>query len=190
MDIEKALDSLDHNFLIFTLEKYSFSKSFILWVKILLRDQESCVINGGTTTKYFLLGRGAHQGDPISAFLFISFILMKSKPEIEGMTTFDWNYLYSAYADDTIFLLKDIISVKHMVDIFLFFSYFSGLKPNLTKPKIADIGVLKGVQVAVCGIRCIYLNIDKLKIIGTHFSYNEKLRVEKNFYKIVTDMQL
>ena len=56
MDIEKALDSLDHNFLIFTLEKYSFSKSFILWVKILLRDQESCVINGGTTTKYFSLG--------------------------------------------------------------------------------------------------------------------------------------
>ena len=71
MDIEKALDSLDHNFLIFTLEKYSFSKSFILWVKILLRDQESCVINGGTTTKYFSLGRGARQGDPISAILFI-----------------------------------------------------------------------------------------------------------------------
>ena len=71
MDIEKALDSLDHNFLIFTLEKYSFSKSFILWVKILLRDQESCVINRGTTTKYLSLGRGARQGDPISTFLFV-----------------------------------------------------------------------------------------------------------------------
>ena len=42
----------------------------------------------------------------------------------------------------------------------------------------------------VCGMRCIDLNIDTLKILGTHFSYNEKLRVEKNFYKIVTDMQL
>ena len=71
MDIEKAFDSLDHDFLILTLEKYGFGKNFILWVKILLRDQESCVINGGTTTKYFSLGRGARQGDPISAILFI-----------------------------------------------------------------------------------------------------------------------
>ena len=38
-------------------------------------------------------------------------------------------------------------------------------------------------------MRCIDLNIDTLKIIGTHFSYNEKLKEEKNFYKIVTDMQ-
>ena len=71
MDIEKAFDSLDHDFLILTLEKYGFGKNFILWVKILLRDQESCVINGVTTTKYFSLGGGARQGDPISTILFI-----------------------------------------------------------------------------------------------------------------------
>ena len=71
IDIEKAFISLDHNFLIFTLEKYDFRKSFILWVKVLLRDQESCVINGGTNTKYFSLGIGTRQGDQISAFLFI-----------------------------------------------------------------------------------------------------------------------
>ena len=71
MDIEQAFDSLDHNFLISTLEKYGIGKNFILWVKILLRDQESCVINGGTTTKYFSLERGVRQGDLISAFLFV-----------------------------------------------------------------------------------------------------------------------
>ena len=68
MDIKKAFDSLDHNFLIFTLEKYGFCKNFILWVKILLRGLESCVTNEGTTTKYFSLRRGTRQGDPISAF--------------------------------------------------------------------------------------------------------------------------
>ena len=83
MDIEKAFESLDHEFLILTLEKYGFDRSFVLWVKILLREQESCANNGGTTTKYFSLGRGTRQGDPVSAFLFILvleilFILIKS----------------------------------------------------------------------------------------------------------------
>ena len=35
-DIEKAIDSLDYNFLISTLKKYGFSKSFISSVKIVL----------------------------------------------------------------------------------------------------------------------------------------------------------
>ena len=68
MGIEKAFDSLDHNFLISTLEKYGFGKNFTLWVKILMIDQKSCAINGGTTTNYFSVVRGARQGDPISAF--------------------------------------------------------------------------------------------------------------------------
>ena len=38
-------------------------------------------------------------------------------------------------------------------------------------------------------MRCIDLNVDTLKILGTHFSYNEKLKEEKNLYKILRDMQ-
>ena len=37
MGIEKAFDSLYHNFLISALEKYGFGKNFISWVKILLK---------------------------------------------------------------------------------------------------------------------------------------------------------
>ena len=66
MDIKKAFDSLDPNFLIFALEKYGFGQNFILSVKVLLKDQESCVINGRKTTKYFLFGRAA------SVFIYFS----------------------------------------------------------------------------------------------------------------------
>ena len=51
------------------------------------------------------------------------------------------------------------------------------------------MGVLKEVQVAVCGMRCIDLNNDMLKIFGTHFSYNKKLKDEKKIFKSLTDIQ-
>ena len=95
-----------------------------------------------------MLGRGARQGGPISA-LEISFLLIKTKPEIAGLTLFDNCYLYYAYAEDTTFFLKDTISIKNMVDTFHLFSDHSGLKPNLSKYEITGIGVLKRVQVAV-----------------------------------------
>ena len=76
-----------------------------------------------------------------------------------------------------------------MVDAFYLFSYFSGLKSNFSglKSEIAGMGALKGVQ--VCGWRCVDLNNDTLKILGTHFSYNEKLKEEKKKYKTVTGIQ-
>ena len=93
----------------------------------------------------------------------------------EWQSIFDYNYLYSTYADDATFFLKYIISAKHMVDTFSFFSFFSGLKPNLRKSEMVGIGVLKGVQVAIFSMRCIDLNNNTLKILATHFSYNKKL---------------
>ena len=40
-------------------------------IKILPRNQESCIINGGSTTKYFKFEKGTRQTDPISAYIFI-----------------------------------------------------------------------------------------------------------------------
>ena len=76
--------------------------------------------------------------------------------------------------------LKDAIPIKNTVNTFHFFLDFSGLKPNLSKCEITGIGVLKEVQVAVCGMCCADLKNDTLKILGIHFSYNEKLKKEKN----------
>ena len=58
-DIEKSFDSLDHTFLISVLEKFGFGKTFIDWIEIFLNEQESCVLNGGITKKYFKLEKSA-----------------------------------------------------------------------------------------------------------------------------------
>ena len=107
-DFEKASDSLNHNSLITALEHYGFGNDFIEWIKILLKNQESCVINGCHTTKYFRLKEEARQGDPISAYLFILaleilFIFIKFDKNIDGISIFNHEYLYTAYADDRMF---------------------------------------------------------------------------------------
>ena len=41
---------------------------------------------------------------------------------------------------------------------------------------------------AVCGNKCIDLTTETIKILGVHFSYNQKLKTQKNFFKSITDM--
>ena len=59
VDLQKAFDSIDHEFLLACLEKFGFGSNFIAWITILLNNNESCVANGGHTTQYFKLNRGA-----------------------------------------------------------------------------------------------------------------------------------
>ena len=71
IDIEKAFDSVDCQVLINVLKTFGFEKNLIRWIRMLLKNEESCLINGGITTKYFKLERGTPQVDLISAYLFI-----------------------------------------------------------------------------------------------------------------------
>ena len=74
---------------------------------------------------------------------------------MKGIKIFDYVFLYTAYADDSMFFLKNLASVKKLLDTFCCYSKFSGLKPTFSKCEIAGIGSLKVVEVAVCGIKCI-----------------------------------
>ena len=98
-------------------------------------------------------------------------------------------FLTTAYADDSPFFLKYLASVKKLLDIFSYYSKYSGSKPNFSKCEIAGTGSLKRVEVAACGIKCINLRVNTIKILGIHFSYNNKLNMEKNFLTAISNIQ-
>ena len=186
VDFEKAFDSLNHKFLIAVLKKYGFSDDFIDWILILFNSQESCVINGGHSTKHFPLERGARQGDPILAYLFvlaleIFFNLIKTNNDIQGIEIFNHEFLYTAYADDTTFFVKGLNSVKVVLSSLEQFYTFSGLRPNISKCETAGIGVLKDANVTLCGLKNVNFTKEGITILGVHLSYNEKLQNELNF---------
>ena len=174
MDIKKAFDSLDHDFLLFALKKFGFGENSIHWIKVLLNKQQSCVINGGFKTRYFNLEKGVRKGDPILAYLFILalevlFELIQNNDDIRVITIFNHGFLYTAFADDSTFFLNDLLSVKNLIDTFKVFSLFSVLKANFSKCEVAGLVSLKGVLEAVCGLKSINLTTDTIKILGFHF---------------------
>ena len=65
------------------------------------------------------------------------------------------------------------------MNIFDTFSKFSGLKPNKSI----------GVQVALCGMRCIDLVSNIVKILGIYYSYNEKLEIQENFKRHIINIE-
>ena len=68
-------------------------------------------------------------------------------------------------------------------------SKFSGLKINKSKWEVARTEVMKGVKVALCGVKCVNLLTNTIKILGIYFSYNKKLENEKNFLDHKTKLQ-
>ena len=57
------------------------------------------------------------------------------------------------------------------------------------KCEIAGIGVLKGVKVALCGMRCVNLFEDTIKIFGIHYSYNKQPENDENFKKYIPKIE-
>ena len=66
---------------------------------------------------------------------------------------------------------------------------FTRLKPNRAKCKTGGIDILNGVQVALCGMKCVDLNNKTMKILCVHLSYNKNLEQDKNFCERIVKIE-
>ena len=153
----------------------------------MLKDQPSCVINGGTTTQYFNIERRSNQGDSISAYLVILMleILFLFIETSWNKRHRDISVLYYLYCLCRWCSVLSERFTTHWIpswNIHCFF-IFSGLKTNLTKCETVGIGALK---LAVCGMKCIDLRNEAIIILGTYFSYsNTIIHLPKSWFHCV-----
>jgi len=70
VDISKAFDTLDWNFLTMVMHNFGFSNIFINWILAIIQLARLSILVNGKAVGFFSCSRGVHQGDPLSPLLF------------------------------------------------------------------------------------------------------------------------
>ena len=150
VDMEKAFDSVEHNFLYSTLEAMGFGDYIIKLIKVAFNGCMSLAnVNGHLSSPVYLL-RGLHQGSPLSPILFLIVaqvltVKIKHNNRIKGLKISGVELLLSLFADDTdIFLQASFASVEALFEELRAFGNMSGCKPNISKTKCIPLGKTKG----------------------------------------------
>ncbi|KAJ9548459.1 hypothetical protein OSB04_021002 [Centaurea solstitialis] len=71
IDLEKAFDSLNWEFLDKIMEKLNFGTKWRRWIRNCLSSARISVLINGSASGEFSMQRGVRQGDPLAPFLFI-----------------------------------------------------------------------------------------------------------------------
>ena len=200
IDFEKAFDTVEWDFLFETLKSFNFGQTFRAWIKLLYTNISSCTINNGYFSRNFTLGRGIRQGCPLSALLFILVaeilsINLRANKEAKGITIDNWEYKIFQLADDTTILAKDLESLKLIITVFFKFQKISGLKLNLDKCEIVQLGAMMLTRAGLPNeLSNLKINKGPFKTLGVWFSLDSnessKLNYDERLNKINKILQI
>lgn len=176
LDLEKAFDRVEHEFMFAILEKFDFGQNFIKWLKILYKGAKSQIKCNGFLTGAFSVSRSIRQGCPLSAQLYslvaesLGLAIMGEK-EIKGVVLRDNEELQKVYqyADDTTLIVKDVKSVKKAMEILERYCKGSGAKINIQKTVYMNIGDGENIQSLFP-----FKEEEGLKVLGVRIGKNER----------------
>ena len=152
VDFAKAFDTVNHQFLLDTLEFFNFGENFINMTKTILSGRRGGILVDGEVGSIFNFETGSGQGDPPSALYFILgiellILRLRSTPMLQkqtydGITRGSGPAGVEAYADDLNILVKmDVDIIKKVISILDDFFNLSGLKCNLAKTNFVPAGL-------------------------------------------------
>jgi hypothetical protein len=154
LDMEKADDHIDWNFLLYLLRRCGFGERWCSWIKHCISPVRFSVLINGVPSGFFGSSRGVHQGDPLSPFLFVLVMEVFSRMLgafitrglILGFTVGSSklnrvNVSHLLFADDTlVFCGANESQIRHVGALLVCFEVVAGLKVNLSKFALVPIG--------------------------------------------------
>nr|CAB3264534.1 pol-like protein [Phallusia mammillata] len=145
LDIYKAFDTIEWNFIYAVLHTFGFGEKLIHWIKCCYCNPTSKLINNNQLSCEFKIERGVRQGDPLSPTLFVLCIeclaaALRLDDEI-GLNLNGIDFKVSLLADDTlVFLNGDVSNFDKAFSIINEFGLMSGCKINIQKSVAFFIG--------------------------------------------------
>ena len=144
LDIHKAFDSLNWDFLFTALDKMRFPDLFIRWIKKCISGCMLSVKINGVLEGYFQCKSGLRQGDPLSPYLFVlsmEILTIYLNTTLQNCESFVFHWRtkqlklsHVIFADDIfVFCKGEQASIKILLDSVSHFCDCSGLKLNKEK---------------------------------------------------------
>ena len=184
-DFEKAFDSVDHYFLFKTMETLGFGSYLTNLVRIAFHGCLSFLNINGYLSSQVVLGRGLHQGSPLSPILFLLVaqvftVKLNSNIDIRGVTIDGVDILQSLFADDTdMFLEATGICIDEVMKEIHKFGIVSGCKINIDKTCCIPLGKARNDTNLLSHIKSRYGNsvvVNDFTALGIKFNNYDNLR--------------
>ena len=168
LDIEKAYDRVNWNFLLEVLEKMGFGRRWINCIRWCISTPRFSVLANGTPSRFFQSSRGLRQGDPLSLYFFVLAkealgCLLRKVSEggyLSGFKMFgrngeDLEVSYLLFVDDTLVFCEAIFNqMTYLSWLVMWFEAILGLKINLAKNELISIGRVMNVEEMAFEIGC------------------------------------